>query len=474
MQLLRPFRVLTPVAIALIPLAPGPAVAAHGAASAPDAVSTVGGERLARSGVQVAPLAGAPALPTALTGLSWLVADAGTGEVLASQNAHLRLPPASTMKMLFADTLIPRLDKTAIHQVDPSELAGLGAGSSLVGVKEGLGYRVEDLWRGVFLSSGNDAVHVLAHMNGGIPTTVAQMQARADALQAHDTHVVTPDGYDEEGQVSSAYDLTLFARAGLHNQDFRMYCGTRTAQFPGAIDKTTGRRTSYDIANTDRLLGNYPGLIGVKNGYTTNAGATFTGAAERGGRTLLVTLMHTESNQVVYDEAAALLDWGFAAAGKVAPVGRLVEEPAPAEADRPFEQTGPPEVALPQPVGGETGAAGWLVITLGGVAVAVAVVRALVRQRRRPAPAWSSAGTGVSAGAGVTAGAAGTAAPGRPVGAPVRAGVGAPARGPVGATAVGRRRVVPVGRRPIRRVRVLVGAARRRLRRPGRHSPRRR
>ncbi|WP_344553096.1 D-alanyl-D-alanine carboxypeptidase, partial [Kitasatospora saccharophila] len=310
----------------------------------------VGGQRLGAAGVQVDP--GAPALPKDLTGKSWVVADAGSGQVLAAFNAHAKLPPASTLKMLFADTVLPRFKASDVHRVTWAELQGMGAGSSLVGIKEDLDYKVEDLWRGVFLSSGNDAVHVLANMNGGVAKTVADMQARADQLQARDTHVVSPDGYDMDGQVTSAYDLTLFARAGLRDPDFRAYCSTRWAQFPGAVDKKTGQRGSFGIANTDRLLGKYPGLIGVKNGYTTNAGATYTGAAERDGRTLLVTVMHPESSPKVYDEAAALLDWGFAAAGKAAPVGVLAEDGGarPAEsaapaarpvADRPSAAPGP-------------------------------------------------------------------------------------------------------------------------------------
>ncbi|MEU3568070.1 hypothetical protein AB0E96_06515, partial [Kitasatospora sp. NPDC036755] len=193
-------------------------------ALAQDSVPAVGGARLGLPSVQFAPLAGAPALPADLTGRSWLVADAATGEVLAARDAHLPLPPASTLKMLFADTVLPKFDRALEHKVTTAELASLGTGSSLVGVKENLPYRVEDLWRGVFLSSGNDAVHVLSHMNGGIQRTVAEMQERARTLQARDTKVVSPDGYDMDGQVSSAYDLTLFARAGLRNADFRSYC----------------------------------------------------------------------------------------------------------------------------------------------------------------------------------------------------------------------------------------------------------
>ncbi|WP_407917124.1 D-alanyl-D-alanine carboxypeptidase family protein [Kitasatospora sp. NE20-6] len=360
------------------------------------AASPVGGPRLGRSGVQADPLAGAPALPSELTALAWLVADATTGDVLAAQNAHLPLPPASTLKMLFADTLLPKFDRSLVHRVTTADLAGIGEGSSLVGVKEGLGYQVQDLWRGVFLSSGNDAVHVLARMNGGIARTVTQMQARAEALQALDTHVVTPDGYDEDGQVSSAYDLTLFARAGLRDPDFRSYCATRTADFPGAVDLATGVRSSYAIANTDKLLGSYPGLIGVKNGYTTNAGATFTGAAVRDGRTLLVTVMHPESSGTVYDEAALLLDWGFAAAGRVRPVGVLAPDgaqPAAAEPD------GLPR-ATPLPADDDgIGAAWWAAGAAAGTAVVLAGAAAVTgRGGRRPAAGPAAAGAGAGAG----------------------------------------------------------------------------
>ncbi|MFG2818930.1 D-alanyl-D-alanine carboxypeptidase family protein [Kitasatospora sp. NPDC048365] len=384
MQLLRRFGLL-PTAAVIGLLAPGPAVALT-ADGPPPARPVIGGARLAASGVQVAPRAGAPALPADLTGKSWVVADADSGEVLASFNAHAQLPPASTLKMLFADTVLPKLDRSTVHRVAPAELTGMGPGSSLVGIKEDLEYRVEDLWRGVFLSSGNDAVRVLAHMNGGIERTVAEMQDRARTLQAGDTRVVTPDGYDEDGQLSSAYDLTLFARAGLRNPDFRAYCATRSAQFPGAVDKATGQRGSFGIANTDRLLGHYPGLIGVKNGYTTNAGATFTGAAERGGRTLLVTVMHTATNPKVYDETAALLDWGFAAAGKVAPVGTLAEDLAP-PADPPAAAAGrsaaAPQAAPAVLTVGDGGAVGWATALLGAGAAGLALLRARTVRRRR-------------------------------------------------------------------------------------------
>lgn len=313
--------------------APGPS--ASPSATPPASMSTLGGAALGRPGTQVQLAAGVPVLPKDLTARSWIVSDAESGQVLAAHNAHWKLAPASTLKMLFADTLVPKFPKTEKHKVVARDLAGMGAGSSLVGIKEKETYTVRDLWLGVFLRSGNDAVHVLSSMNGGVARTVADMNAHAKELRALDTNVVTPDGYDAKKQVSSAYDLTLFARSGLQKKDFRAYCSTVRASFPGATTKGKKGKTtrdSFEIQNTNRLLSGdsdvpvYQGIAGVKNGNTTNAGATFTGVAERDGHVLLVTVMNPQKSEhnEVYKEAARLLDWGFQADGKVRPVGELV------------------------------------------------------------------------------------------------------------------------------------------------------
>ncbi|MEU3849900.1 D-alanyl-D-alanine carboxypeptidase [Streptomyces sp. NPDC029554] len=322
-----------PVAVA----APKPSgsPSASPSATPPASMSTVGGARLGRPGTQVNLASGVPVLPKDVSARSWIVADAETGDVLAAHNAHWRLAPASTLKMLFADTLLPKFPRDTKHKVVPSDLAGIGPGSSMVGIKEEETYTVHDLWLGVFLRSGNDAVHVLSAMNKGVENTVAEMNEHAEELQALDTHVVSPDGYDAEGQVSSAYDLTLIARSGMQKQDFREYASTVTAKFPGETKKNKkGKkvRKSFEIQNTNRLLAGdadvpvYEGIAGVKNGNTTNAGATFTGVAERGGKVLLVTVMNPEKDEhnEVYKETARLFDWGFKAAGKVQPVGELV------------------------------------------------------------------------------------------------------------------------------------------------------
>ncbi|WP_443044714.1 hypothetical protein [Streptomyces sp. DHE17-7] len=125
---------------------------------------------------------------------------------------------------------------------------------------EGGTYRVSDLWNGVFLNSGNDAVHVLASLTGGWRATAARMQAEARALGAFDTHVRSPDGYDAPGQVSSAYDLAVFGRAGLRNPDFARYCAKVDALFPGQDGEaygimTTGAHRPPRALRRTRLIG---------------------------------------------------------------------------------------------------------------------------------------------------------------------------------------------------------------------------
>ncbi|MGP4044941.1 D-alanyl-D-alanine carboxypeptidase family protein [Streptomyces sp. 2A115] len=373
----------------------------------PANMSTVGGARLGQAGTQVNLGSGAPVLPKDLSARSWIVADAESGDVLAAHNSHWRLPPASTLKMLFADTLLPRFPKTMKHKVVSSDLANIGSGSSMVGVKEDETYTVHDLWLGVFLRSGNDAVHVLSSMNGGVDRTVEDMNKHAEELQALDTNVLSPDGYDERGQVSSAYDLTLIARSGLQKKDFREYCSTVRAQFPGETKKNKKGKTtrkSFEIQNTNRLLtgdyglDSYQGIAGVKNGNTTNAGSTFTGVAERDGKVLLVTVMNPEKDEQdeVYKETAKLLDWGFQASGKVDPVGELVPpKSADTDAQAGAKPSGEPSgeaggsgdgkpVAASAQAEGSSGVEIALAIT-GGLLVLLAVGAFLIN-RRWPLP----------------------------------------------------------------------------------------
>ncbi len=286
-------------------------------AQATAAGEPIGGPGLAGAGVIVQLGPGAHR-PPAVTARTYVVADLESGEILAAKAPHERHRPASTLKMLTGLTLLPLLDKHARYRATFADDAEIG---SAVGIVEGHTYTINQLFLGMFLESGNDAAHALANAAGGARRTVAQMQQLATTLQALDTTIVNNSGLDADGQLSSAYDLALIARAGMQRPDFRRYVATRHARFPA---KAKGK--SFAITNQNELLADYPGAIGIKTGYTTLAKNTFVAAATRNGRTVLVALMRGEHG--IHDEAATLLDWAFANAKLVRPVGVLVD-PAP-------------------------------------------------------------------------------------------------------------------------------------------------
>jgi len=333
-----------------------------------DANKTVGGDQLSARGIVVA--ADAPALP-ATTAAGWLVADLDTGDVLAAKDPHGRFAPASTLKTLTAETLIPKLDPRS--QVEPT-FEDVNVEGSRVGLVEHVSYPVSQLFTAMMVVSGNDAANTLASANGGVAKTVVEMNAEAERLQAFDTHAVNPNGLDGPGQRSSAYDLAIIARAGMALPAFREYVATKRSHIRGPRGRTIA------ISSHDRLLYNYDGAIGIKNGYTARARASFVGAATRGEHTLVVTLMRT--NPRYWPEAAALLDWGFAATtAGVEPVGRLVDPAG-------TEQIAPPEPTRALPAAARLSASDDTGIPLlpagivgGGVAV---VVASLLRGRSRP------------------------------------------------------------------------------------------
>ena len=281
----------------------------------------VGGDALATGGLVVP--AGAPQ-PPALTATSWLVADLDTGEVLGGCGPHEYGTPASVQKLLLAATVLPELDPDRTVTVTDADLA-IEPGSSAVGLVRGGRYDVETLWLGLILNSGNDAANTLARLGGGtggVPATVAAMNAQAQRLGAYQTHAVTPSGLDGPGQFTSAYDLALIARVCFDNADFRRYALTRTAHMPA---QKALKKGGFEFQNENRLIFNYPGALGGKTGFTQLARHTYVGAANRNGRRLVATLLGAEATPLRgWQQGAALLDWGFKLPAD-ASVGKLVE-----------------------------------------------------------------------------------------------------------------------------------------------------
>ncbi len=273
---------------------------------------TIGGAALSRPGVVIG--WHAPALPP-ISATSFVVADLTTGAILAAHDAHGRLAPASTLKLLTADTLLPRLSKSANVL---GSMTAQDAECTCAGIVAGHTYNVGDLFTAMLLMSGNDAAVSLADANGGVAKTIAQMNMQAAHLQADDTHAASVNGLDAPGQSSSAYDLALLFRDGYNLNSipgFQHALSLTTAPFPLPSGKE-GILTTHD-----RLLTEYSGMLGGKNGYTIAAHASFVGAAERNGHVVIVSVMRDVPD--FWPEVTSLLNWGFAADGKTTPIGYL-------------------------------------------------------------------------------------------------------------------------------------------------------
>ena len=304
--------------------APRPAVAtsttAASTVSRPGSLDMdeVGGALLARHGVVVRyprPAAKHAVRPLPRVPASaYVIADAGTGAVLAAKDAHGLFPPASTLKVLTAITMLPRL------KPNETVLATKRAASvepNIVGLIPGHRYKVRDLLRALLLISANDAAVALAQATGSYSHGIGLMNAEARWLHADDVVARNPNGLPARGQVVSAYDEALIARQALTLPAFMRYDSTLSASFHIKKKKWVG------LVNQNNLLIDYQGGLGGKIGWTEKARATYIGMARRHGVTLIVTILHCRALAEI-KAGEKLLSWGFRMDHKVTPVGTLV------------------------------------------------------------------------------------------------------------------------------------------------------
>ncbi|HWP96226.1 MAG TPA: D-alanyl-D-alanine carboxypeptidase family protein [Syntrophomonadaceae bacterium] len=234
-------------------------------------------------------------------GRTAIVMDAGSGRVLYSNNDHQRMPPASVTKIMTALLVVENgdLDK----EVQVSEHAAKTPESSIY-LQPG---EVLTRWQLLFacmLHSANDAATALAEsVAGNEPAFVAMMNQRAQQLGLQDTHFCNPHGLETSGHYTSAYDLAIITRQALTNASFRQVVATRNILIPWA-----GHSENRSLWNQNRLLYRYPQAIGVKTGYTKQAGNCVVGAAQRGDMVLIAISMNSPQ---VYEDLEQMLDYGF-------------------------------------------------------------------------------------------------------------------------------------------------------------------
>ena len=241
-----------------------------------------------------------------LTSHAALLMEKTTGQILYAQNEHEALPPASVTKIMTVLLTMEAIDsgRIALDDVVTVSAYAAGMGGSQVFLAEGEQITVDDLLKGVCVSSGNDAAVALAeHVAGVTELFVEQMNNRARELGMNDTHFVNCTGLTAEGHVTSAHDIALMSRELLlHHPEVRNYT---------TIWMDTLRNGTFGLSNTNKLIRFYDGATGLKTGFTREAGYCISATAERDGMELIAVIMKGNTSDSRNADAKTLLNYGF-------------------------------------------------------------------------------------------------------------------------------------------------------------------
>ena len=234
-----------------------------------------------------------------------IVIDAATGAVIWERRPHLRLPIASTTKILTAILALEHLRADDVVKVDPSV-------PRVAPYREGLraGEKVQ-AWKllySLLLYSGNDDALALAIASAGSrPAFLREMNEEAHRLGMEDSHFTSPSGVIDKGNYSTAWDMALLSRYAMRNARFRAIVRTRVKHVPWAAP-TYGKI----YVNHNHLLGSYRGADGVKTGWTTLAKHCLVASATRGGAQLIAVVLGSPDADT---DARRLLTMGFSSRG---------------------------------------------------------------------------------------------------------------------------------------------------------------
>ena len=245
---------------------------------------------------------------------SAIVIEAETGRVLFEDNPHLPRAPASTVKTMVELLVMEMVDQGKVKLTDSLTTSAWASkiGGSQVYLKEGEVFPLEDLMKAIAIHSANDAcVAVAEHLAGTPEGFVEMMNQRAQELGLHDTHFTNVHGLDDDlaaVNVTSAYDLAQIAR--------------ELVKYPKILEwsskvEDTFRDGKFILSNTNHLVGKFPGLDGLKTGYTKRAGFCLVATAKRGDLRLISDVMGSPSNKLRFAESARLLSRAFSQYKKV-------------------------------------------------------------------------------------------------------------------------------------------------------------
>lgn len=248
--------------------------------------------------------------PGAPASTAWVVVNAATGEVLASQEPDRLGAPASMTKMMLALAVLEAIKDGQLKLSDPVKTSRLASkmGGSQVYLKEGEEFSVEDLMAALLIGSANDAAVALAErLTGSVEATVKLMNDRAVALKLSQTRFGSvhglPPAAGQAGDITTPRDMARLAQVLLQFPDVLRWTGTAEAPFRGG---------SFILRNSNKLVGSVAGVDGLKTGHFTEAGYNVAATAKRGNLRVIAVVMGAPTNQARFSEAARLMGEAFA------------------------------------------------------------------------------------------------------------------------------------------------------------------
>ena len=237
---------------------------------------------------------------------SGVLMEASTGKILYEKNAHEQRPCASITKVMTLLLVFEAMDSGRLKLGDTitaSEHASSMGGSD-IWLETGEKMSADDMIKATVVASANDAAVALAeHISGSEDAFVAQMNERAAQLGMKETVFKNCNGLDEDGHVTSAYDVAVMSRELMKHKKIFDYTSIW-------LDNLRGGKTQ--IVNTNKLLKTYKGITGLKTGTTDDAGCCISATAERDGMSLIGVVLGADTGKQRFADAAALLDYGFA------------------------------------------------------------------------------------------------------------------------------------------------------------------
>jgi len=238
-----------------------------------------------------------------VVGKGAVLINSDTGQVLYEKDAHIKLYPASTTKILTAAVVLENVGLKDIVTVSGN---AEGVEGSSIWLRKGEKLTVEELLYALMLNSANDAAVALAeHTAGSVERFAVLMNRLAEKAGARNSHFVNPHGLPDDNHYTTAYDLALISRYAMQKPEFRKIAATR---------QKTIRRADPDaqkyMFNHNKLLWRYEDANGVKTGYTTQAGQCIVGSAKKGERELIAVVLNSVGSNLWID-AEKLLDYGF-------------------------------------------------------------------------------------------------------------------------------------------------------------------